>query len=503
MDTAFKEQLLGPPNLPRLQPSQTLYSWCGAVHRWNGNVDVRETSRQLFGAPYAGLLHDFPSHLDALDERTSHRMGSVRPLALTHTLLGYFLATATEETARRILELAHAGATTHLKMLLGVPASRVGGFHPLKDCPACSGEAESACGYAYWRVEHQFPSTLVCIKHGRPLRILEGSTSPVHRRRWIAPSDEMNSWRNVAVETDRQLDQLRRLADFSTQLATMPPASLNPVGLSVAYRGAMRERGLIGGANSLRVGALVDLFRAQYSELVDMPGFAPLRAIRTDWPGLAAELSRRRPSQGHPLKHVLMIALLFDSWDDFLVAYRDSNQTGAEDAQVQRDAERRASDDVRDQFLDLIRRERASVSAAARSVGVATSTGVRWAKRAGIAFVQRPKTWDEGRLQEVRRLLSTGLGKIEVQRQTGISAVSLNRLLSSEPKTSSDWYAAREAQARIEHRRAFAELIASHSGWPINAIRAIPGNGYAWLYRHDRAWLREHLPAIWSVADPS
>ena len=146
MDAPRTGELTGPPNLPRLQPGQTLYSWCGAVHRWNGNVDVRETSRQLFGAPYAGLLHDLPSHLDALAERTSNLMGSVRLLALRRTLLGYFLATATEDVAQRTLRLTHAGAATHLNMLLGIPASRVGGFHPLKACPLCCDEAVSACG---------------------------------------------------------------------------------------------------------------------------------------------------------------------------------------------------------------------------------------------------------------------------------------------------------------------------------------------------------------------
>jgi hypothetical protein len=112
VDTPHTRQLTGPPNLPRLQPGQTLYSWCGAVHRWNGNVDVRETSRQRFGVPYAGLLHDFPFHLDALGEHTSNLMGSVRRIALRRTLLGYFLAMATEDVAQRVLALPIAAWCT-------------------------------------------------------------------------------------------------------------------------------------------------------------------------------------------------------------------------------------------------------------------------------------------------------------------------------------------------------------------------------------------------------
>jgi transposase len=200
------------------------------------------------------------------------------------------------------------------------------------------------------------------------------------------------------------------------------------------------------------------------------------------------------------LKHLLTITLLFDSWDDFVASYRNSTEQQL-DAPCSLQPAGRGADDMREaNFLDEIRRSNASVSTAARSVGVTTSTGVRWAKRAGIDFVKRPKVWNDDRLQKVRRFLLLGLSKLEVHERTGMSAVSLNRLLSSEPGTSSAWRAAREVQMRAEKRRSFLAVIAAHPGWPVKAIRAIPGNGYAWLYRHDRAWLSEHLPAIWSAA---
>lgn len=72
--------------------SETLYSWCGRVHRWNGNANALNTSRALFGTPYAALLHDFPARLDQLNQRTFRLLGLSASIALEHTLLGYFLA---------------------------------------------------------------------------------------------------------------------------------------------------------------------------------------------------------------------------------------------------------------------------------------------------------------------------------------------------------------------------------------------------------------------------
>ena len=90
-------------NLPSLLPGETLYSWAGFVHGWNSNTDVRITSQSLFGAPYAALLHDFPSFLNTLDERVNHQMGPPRKLALENTLLGYFLVVRDAESAADIM----------------------------------------------------------------------------------------------------------------------------------------------------------------------------------------------------------------------------------------------------------------------------------------------------------------------------------------------------------------------------------------------------------------
>jgi hypothetical protein len=99
----------------------------------------RETSRPLFGAPRR-LLHYFPSHLNAPVELTQRVLGSPCDLALQHTLLGYFLPTLSQEVATDILMSVQAGAESHLKFKLGIPASRVGGHHPLKGCARCFDE---------------------------------------------------------------------------------------------------------------------------------------------------------------------------------------------------------------------------------------------------------------------------------------------------------------------------------------------------------------------------
>jgi hypothetical protein len=486
------------PNLPALLPGETIYSWCGTVHAWNGNTDVRKTSRQLFGAPYAGLLHDFPSHLAALDKRTAQSLGDTRRLGQTNTLLGYFLPFLAADVAGHILEALQSGTIPHLKMSLGITASRVGAYHPLKGCVDCFNDDEAAYGRAYWHVTHQYPSSLVCIKHGQPLKIAHSEITPVHRRVWLRPRHWLaHEWIDVAVETDAQMASLTRIAEFSALMAEMPPASLRPSVLSATYQAELGRHGAVTSGGNLRLNKLVDTIRTSYRGMEKLPGFEVLKSVNADWPGLAAALSRKIPRPGHPLKHLLLIAMLFDRWCDFIDAYeRSAMELSAVEPESSPGED--AAEDLRLlDFKSLVIESGLSISAASMKVGVTTATGVRWATANGISFTARPKTLTPTLLNRVRRLLRAGHAKTEIQRRTGITAVSLNRLISSEPEAAEAWRSACFQKDLDLNRQRFLKVVGRHPGWPVKSLRQIPGNGYMWLYRNDRQWLVDHLPSLW------
>jgi hypothetical protein len=134
--------LLPPPNLPTLQPGETLYRWAGYVHARNAVLDPRELSRRLYDAPYAALLHDFPAHLDGLNIRLAGAVGNPGDLALSRTLLGHFLPPLAPQVAAELLSRTRVSAYSTIKFKLGIPASRIGGNHPLKACCSCISEDE-------------------------------------------------------------------------------------------------------------------------------------------------------------------------------------------------------------------------------------------------------------------------------------------------------------------------------------------------------------------------
>lgn len=485
------------PNLPTLFPDETLYSWAGYVHASNTNTDVRETSRQLYGAPYAALLHDFPSHLDMLGKNLEHLLGQSRDLALRHTLLGYFMPALPQFLSSEILTGVTNGAESHLKFKLGIPASRVGGHHPLKGCLQCFDDDEKHKGRAYWRVSHQYPSTFVCQRHRSKLVIAWDPTTPVHRRGWTLPRMGLHrQWVELADFPEEKFLVLEKLAHYSAMWGALQPSSLSQQGLAYTYQAALRTRELATKTGSLRLASLTTKVRSHFAGLEELPGLQVLRSISIDWPGLVGSLARSSPRSGHPLKHLLMITMLFDSWADFLNTYKEQqNRKCAEQDTLPSDAN--CADDERERFRVFVLDQGFSVTAAAAAVGVTTSTGVRWAKILNIPFTPRTKTLTPQTLNNVRALLRQGLDKAEVEKRGAISMISLNRLLSSEPDVAEARRIALTAAALKTNREHFAAAVNEHPGWSINQLRALPKNGYAWLYRHDRAWLLEHMPGIW------
>jgi hypothetical protein len=173
--------------LPTLAARETLYSWCATVHRRSVSGNALSTSRRLFGSNYAGLLHDFPARLDELTRRTERKIGTPRELALGHTLLGYFLPFCVAGTAEALLSGVAKGAVSDIKMRLGIPASGIGGYHPMRWCSDCARRDRHKIGWPLWYIDQQCPSTLVCTEHQRPLIQTWHPISPVHRREWLVP----------------------------------------------------------------------------------------------------------------------------------------------------------------------------------------------------------------------------------------------------------------------------------------------------------------------------
>ena len=480
--------------LPPLQPRQTLYSWCGMTHALNSGVRATDTSNALFGYPYAGLRHDFPSHLRVLCERTWHLLGDARHIAQHHTLLGYFLPLVDTVRAERILSMVSEGSIPQLKMQLGITASRLGGHHPLKGCRACFATSKRNTGDAFWQVDHQLPSSFVCALHRTPLAVAWDPVTPVHRRKWLLPLGKPTcTWVEQPEVTDRQFQALNRLQLNSSAFARLSPGRLDPCALASAYRAGLREAGLATVRGNLKLEKLVRLIRSHYAGLEHLPGMQVLFSIRDEWPGLAAALARRVPRPGHPFKHLLLISCLFENWDAFLRTYDSAQEACAEEdrpARVNPFARQRLD------FQHLVGEQKLSIRSASDHLGVSTTTGVQWAKQLGLPYVARPKALTRRVESAIQRRLGRGDPVDGIAAATCVSATTVRRILGSNLETSRLRQACIASKKRDAARKVFSALCSRNRGVPLSSLRSVKGNSYAWLYRNDREWLASQLERL-------
>nr|WP_255358206.1 TnsD family transposase [Pseudorhodoferax sp. Leaf274] len=493
-----------PLKLPTLQCEETLYSWCATYHRRSMGVSALATSQALFGSKYAALRHDFPSHVAQFETATEGAFGNARQVALRHTLLGYFLPFSSRDFAEDILTRVTSGAVPDLKMRLGIPASGIRGYHPLKFCKRCVAQDVEKFGWAIWRIPHQPPSTLVCSRHQRPLVLTWNTASPVHRRSWLLPDEPATDHRaEVKVGGKRADNLLQRMAAISAHAQTLAPGAWRHARLVAVYRHWAKLHGALSPGGSVRHGAIFETLLSDFRIVQSAFQGLAFGACTLDLAAILANTTRWGSTSAHPLKHIALLAAMFESAEDAIRAVEADGNPSTDEPRLE---ERQDRTDVelsrRDQFVHLVRGG-ATIRSAATSVGVTTTTGVRWAHINSLHFPSRAKHLRTGQLEAIRNELRAGVERKIVAARNEVSLTTIHRLLSAEHELRDQWANARHAMARAANRTAWLNLLRKHPGASAKTLRKLPSNGWAWLYRHDKSWLSSSLPTLWERPDDS
>lgn len=494
-----------PVTLPALAQGETLYSWCGTFHRRALSGNVLATSRLLFGANYAALLHDFPARLGEFEQRTQGVIGSAREIAQHHTLLGYFLPFLDTERAEAILVGVTVGSVPDLKMRLGIPASGVGGYHPLRCCPECIENDKATLGWPIWHVEHQAPSALVCTQHGRPLVQTWHRASPVHQREWLIPDASPSTDRyEIKLPNSDMHEPLYQLANMSARLLGMEPGVWHQAKLSAAYRRWANDQDALTRSGSLRHSTLMAAIAPRFNQLRDAFRALSPMPIELSLEAIIGSAIRNSPRPIHPLKHLILLIAMFGDTDAVIAAL---DQEGLDELEKRGEVHSRdftenatAGEQAPDKkaiFLAAVN-QGGSIRAAAAAAKVSTGTGVRWARQHGIDFTPRRKLMHEDVIEKIREDLKLGLNRTIVAENHGVSLSSINRLLSTDHDLRDTWSCVRHEAAREKNRASLLELIWSQPTLSASQLRQTPGSGWTWLYRHDKAWLKEVLPTLWN-----
>lgn len=483
------------PLLPWL-PGETLFSICSRHDRLWGYRSSAQSAQVLFGRRRLGTQHDLPSGLDEFVARTQEEFGSTGEIACSRTLLRFYRPFLAPEMVGEAVATMRGPVVSHLKFRLGLLTSRFRANHPLKACLACMQADVLEHGWVYWHLEHQFPGVWCCPTHGGPLLVSTVKSTGVRRFEWSLPESSQLICAWDAGECPG-LDALLRLSLLIRALVVAPGCDgwLNGHDVQRVLWIRLRERGWCTSAGSIRLAKAAADYLHHCLRL----------RLPEELTGLPATLEQAKAQLGrvlrplrtgvHPMRLLVAIDWLFADAEHFTALIAEGTlPIDRGSASEQSRAPAASLRDTRREHLLSLVREGSSATAAAADVGIDVSTAMSWAAAGGFRVGRRPKILKSELRSSLIRALRQGADKAHVAARFGVSVATVTRLLLTEVGLHDDWTASRVRRARRRARQDWLQVQADHPGLRTKLLRAIKPASYAWLYRHDRAWLIDNSP---------
>lgn len=481
-------------SLPGIQASETLYSWCARFHRLSGYSRARSTSQLLFGHPSIGLHHDFPGRLDHLIAVTREMLGRVDDIILRHTQFGLFAPFLSEEASSSLIEAMRIGSGSIVRKRLGIFRSGLGTSTPLKACRQCVDENHATTPTSWWRMEHQWLPTWICLRHSEVLMRAPSHCYALHPHDWYLPDEfSPEAWQFVRL-TRTQFDRLEEIVRWTAWIVTSGIGRFDTELLRYAYHLRAKELGWVAFDGSLRFHLLRDAFRRKFCEVECLDEMGFLRKTVGVNGGFLGHLLREHPGARHPQKQIFLMTFMFDEPGQLLKIYENVKSVSTADGL---EGLKNLLTDTRVRLTEMVASEGVSANSASIKLGVPPSMAIRHLKLTGVEYDRRPRVLTPELQDRLKAMLITGKSRDEIASALGIRKAFIKDYLAERPELKRAWIQAHLTSRKASYRAHFLRVLEEHPGVPIKRIRRINGNGFEWLYRNDLEWLKTHLPEIW------
>lgn len=483
-------------------PDETLFSLASRHHYFWGHPLASSTNSVLFGYAHGGTQHDLPSCIDEFVTRTEQRFGTAEEVCTFRTLLRYYRKFMDVDDEERAIAALRGPTVANLKFRMGLLTSRFRANHPLKACLACMEADRHSTGWAYWHLEHQYPGVCVCQKHRCLLHESNLKASGAERFLWHLPEEAHFRLPQIKLNFDNvAFDILSRISKLSNELIRdQSVCRIDMAQLHSLYRAELGLRNLLSVRGGFRLFEIAKEFEAHVRPLRQLPEFAALPATVDE---AYRQLSRylRIPRTGtHPLRHIVIIEWLFGDCERFLKRYTEilAAPIPSLGPKIVSEGDVPFSpheNDKKQTLARIIQEGGSSVRAAATELGIDTSTALAWAAQMGVEVLRRPKKLKHEIREALVARLREGGDKSAAATEFTISVITVTHVLRTEIGLHVLWKTARQQSARNTARTSWMKLTSTYAHLSVKLLRLMDPPAYAWLYRNDRIWLSEHLPA--------
>lgn len=231
--------------LPQIAPDETLYSWCATVHAEGTGLSAVLTGLRLLDSPHATRQHDLPTSLAQLPILEGCSAFECVTMLRRHTIANFYWPFLSEAARRSVVSAIMVGTTNHWRRTLCSSSRTQPIEHPLKWCPKCVETDRSRFGRAYWHVQHQFPTTMICRVHQTTLHQIPG-----RHKHWMLPPQgifQSATWDLPELTSSTVVERIgAALAEIDSVNISLLRAftlrGLRDAGVIISANGASHER---------------------------------------------------------------------------------------------------------------------------------------------------------------------------------------------------------------------------------------------------------------------
>ncbi len=503
-------------NFPDSYPDELFYSICARFSERMRYSNGRSVVVELFGSASAIACVSLPSHLDHLVAQMPPRSSySANGIIDNHTLLPFFAPFLPLERLDRLRRDMRGDRGSALHMRAGIMASRVPLPEWFRYCPQCVEDDRRRFGECYWHRIHQASGVELCPMHKVWLqnsRVRMSNTKIYYE----FVSAECSIQETLLYQNDRNASLFEPLLALTLDIQWLLAQHhlsqklrylqrryskrLVHLGIST-YRGRVDRNELLSGFKTMYTSDVLSLLHCELDE-----------NIEDCW---LIRLIHKPDNAQHPLHHLLLIHYLGLTADMFFQLPTEDKPFGDGPWPCLNPA---CHHYFQLQIVDCHIKHSPNVSG--KPIGA-------FSCKCGFVYCRTgPDTSTEDRLK-IGRVKAFGymweamlcrlwedetVSLRQIALQLGVDPLTVKRhasrlgLLFPRPvartchlvaalKLRPSYVKIIETEVLEEYRKMWMNAVEEYQNMGVKFLRSKFPNVYTWLYRHDLAWLKSHLPS--------
>ena len=436
---------------PRIQPDETLYSYIARCQHLWGVHNSRTIARDWFGRASVCINQVLPIEINKIADWSDYKPSY---LLTNHTLLDlYGIFTGRKTEIENVMLDGTAASLANVSTLAQVGLKSVG-YSCV--CPICYANDVARIGVGYWHLTHQFNGVTACPEHQCKL-----VKRPTDSRQYLIPSLSDNHAHEQAPKM--QVMFAKFVADCIQQSRISSEAADDALRSSQACF----RRG-----QNLDMRSLLHLLDA-FELGLDVPKVVNECHLR--------KMLYQPSSPIHPYKALfLRFALSFLSSEAGVVPQKPNK--GVTDKQARRCA-------------SLLRASTYSMREISRRVKVSVGYVKQAARRMGVSIDERRQTITPDIERNITDMAIAGACRHKIARKYEISEGAVEQIIQSVSGLVVWRQYLRLLSKRNNAREVVLEATKHNPSYSRTQLRKLIQKEYALLYKYDKTWLVEALPA--------